>query len=305
MCTRRKDVHNEYTDILHKNDKDKKKKCNKCGKIVCRNAVPLANHANKCHGYKKYASNGDLIKSRDNDSCHWKSQTSPAPSMTSDDCIISEMKLMDSYNLSTPAQATQYAKKKLTFDSLNDKYDQELNKSDVRSYFNKVPPPMTGLEKEYSHKCWTKFFTVCGVRYKLLQHPLFIKACKSLRPSYDPICPKTSKKTYVKKLREECDKDIKTVMNDKKICVQCDGSENGQKEGVVQIIGSCTFGTRLIGLLYHKSGAKVGADQLISDLEETRLSLLNGNRKRHGSFIKVPFHQQISTNIYYWMKYYF
>ena len=228
------------------------------------------------YGYKKYASNGDLIKSRDDDSCNWKSKTSSSPSNTSEESIISEMKLMENNTPYKSSTKTPYSKKKSIFDRLNDEYDQEINKSDVRSYFNKVPPPMTGAEKDYSNKCWTEFFTVCGVKFALLQHPLFIKACKSLRPSYDPVCPKTAKLSYVKKLVNECNDEIKNVMNDKKIWVQCDGSENGQKEGVIHIIGSGTFGTRLINIIYHKPGAKVGADQIISDLENTRLSLLNG-----------------------------
>ena len=48
MSARRKDVHNEYIDVPHKNGKDKQKKCNKCQKIICRNATALANHANNC-----------------------------------------------------------------------------------------------------------------------------------------------------------------------------------------------------------------------------------------------------------------
>ena len=67
MSAQKKDVHNEHADVQHKNGKAKQKKGNKCQQIKCRNATSLANHANNCQGYEKYASNGDSIKSRVND----------------------------------------------------------------------------------------------------------------------------------------------------------------------------------------------------------------------------------------------
>ena len=266
----RKDVHNEYTDSTRVG-KDIRKKCNKCATEMCRNASTLARHANKCHGYTKYTLSGDLIKCKDNDSCNWKSQHSPAPAMTNDECIISEMNLMDQQECPrTPVSKTPYFKKKLAFNSLSAKYKQEqqdmYSTKGIASYFNKPQPPRSKPEIEYANKCWTEFFAVGKVHFKLMEHPLFAKACHSLRTSYNPITAKTATTNYVKKLKEENDEELKQCMNNSKIWVQCDGSENGQKQGVVHLIASGKFGTRLIGIKYHKRGQKVSADVLISEL---------------------------------------
>ncbi len=78
-----------------------------------------------------------------------------------------------------------------------------------------------------------------------LSHPLFERACQSLRPSYTPCAPATAKSTYIEILISKEDEKLMDELNGKKVQVMMDKSDDNGKHPVVHVVVVCNVGTRL------------------------------------------------------------
>ena len=129
---------------------------------------------------------------------------------------------------------------------------------------------MTVPEREEAHKSWTLFFAACDVPIHLIEHPLFLRAVRSICPSYKPPSATCIKNRYINELVVDDTTLLRAELDDEKIWVSADGSENNSKETVIHILATGTFSTRLIEQIYHKPGTKITAERIHQDLIDCR-----------------------------------
>ena len=240
-----------------------------------RNIETLVHHINnQCpSATNKYNKKGQLKKASNKiNSCNWKSATSPSEltqedleNMEFENLLFAEQK-RDDYQISTPFKQT-VKKRKLNAIDAENKY--QLNNRDIRTYCN-GPTPMTVSEKECAHKSWALFFAVCDVPIQLIEHPLFLNAVRLLCSTYKPPSATCIKDRYINELVEDDTALLRTELDDEKIWVSADGSENNAKETVIHILATGSFGTRLIDQIYHKPGTKITAERIHRDLIDCR-----------------------------------
>eukprot|EP00483_Globobulimina_turgida_P012443 UN12466 len=141
------------------------------------------------------------------------------------------------------------------------------------SYLNKPMPPQTKQEEKRSNEYFTEWFTVCGVAYAQFEHPLFIRAVRSLRPSYLPPTASTATTTYIDILIKKEDIALRQELDGKMLQIMADGSNDGGKHPLVHIVSVCDIGARLLAIIHHEPGKKLVAGVMIEDLKQTKTAM--------------------------------
>eukprot|EP01084_Bolivina_argentea_P055408 101596_1 len=254
-----KDVHKDYTTVASNKEL---RNCNKCGKNVSRKLKKLVGHSNKCYGYTKYDSAGKVIgESNMVNPCSWKSRTSAAASPSDAEIYVSEMKNMENNNSTriNDANNTIYKNKKRKLDHMNMVYTREENeiykpsKGKITTYCSKPLPPLSNDESKRADAAFCQLFTVCAVPYNVMNHPLYKRAVRTLRPDYKPVSGQVSSGRVLDEISNEND-DLKEKIHNQKSSILADGSNNGARQSVIHVYAIGSFGVRLIDAIYHNDG---------------------------------------------------
>lgn len=98
-------------------------------------------------------------------------------------------------------------------------------------------------QRRFADKILSLWSSVTGLQYLPLEHPLFKMFCKILNPSYNPPCRQTLGRSLLDKSHEEMITIVDEYLEEWKatfgpeFCIAADGSSDGSKEPVVNVVG--------------------------------------------------------------------